>query len=254
MKRETILGVLAKYADFKFELHYEGYAEPGYDDPKSGIIATGNWNSCTVTKRIYDKPLPGFLKVKDQDATFTYEDRTMPRVSAMLEKLGVKIEWEDEWAFCDECYKLVRTSPDNYSWMPSYWAHVGGLLCKACVLEDPEDYLQSLKGNEQEACTFDIDLEDQEYREVDEQFQHGLHGGQNSDPKVIAKSLRKQGIVNFIFKLDCVGQFDQAFSVWVHKTEYDRLDVDSLESAGPDPAKILKAALAGLHSADMGNR
>lgn len=25
----------------------EGYAEPGYDNPKSGIVAFGNWNNVT---------------------------------------------------------------------------------------------------------------------------------------------------------------------------------------------------------------
>lgn len=240
MEVSTILQVLDEYADGRFQLHYEGYAEPGY--PEKELIATGNWNSRTERRRVYDKPIPDWLTVKNPDETYKHTDNTMPRIGAILEKLGVELEWEDEWCACEECSKLFRTEPDSYSWTPSYWAHDGiGLYCQACVQDDPEDYLEHLEGNPRAANTL-VDLEVQGYRHVDEEYENGWYGTED-DPKAIAEKLQKQGINRFIFEIDGVRQFDLSFSVWVHESEYSKLDSDEIESKGADPAVALAAAL-----------
>lgn len=226
MKTSTILRVLEGYPWAHFELHYEGYVEPGYNDPESGLIATGDWNP-----RSWDRPIPK-------------EDLLMPRIGAILEKLKVELQWEDEWCTCGECGKLVRTQPDSYSWTRSYWYNEGiGLYCEDCILEDPEDYLEYLEGNPDTANTLNLDLEDQGYRRVDEDFENGLSGGQCDDPHKIAESLRELGIERFIFEIDSTEQFGLAFSVWVHKSEYDKLDLGKIESKGPDPALAAQSAL-----------
>ncbi|GAG52478.1 unnamed protein product, partial [marine sediment metagenome] len=78
------------------QLCFEGYAEPGYSDPDSNVIAFGNWNA--ITEYDGDK----FQTIDDAPA----------RVASLLEKAGVELEWSDEWEFCGECGKAVRTKPD----------------------------------------------------------------------------------------------------------------------------------------------
>lgn len=191
----------------EFELHCNGYAEPGYSDPESGIIATGDWN------RHYRYQEPE-----------TKADLTMPRVAALLEKLGVELEWEDEWTECSDCNKLVRTSPDSYSWQPSYWrSDEGDIQCEECVLADPGPYLEWLEGNEIHCMTMDLDLEDQGYKLLEGRLEHGLYGGQDANPHKIAKALRAIDVERFIFTLDSTGQFDIEFSIWVHKDEWPKI-------------------------------
>lgn len=78
------------------------YAEPGYEQPKKGILFA-NWNR-------------------------------LPRgLDDILEKAGYAIEWSDEWFTCD-CGKAVRTSADSYCWTPSYKeTKHGEILCKDCA-------------------------------------------------------------------------------------------------------------------------
>ncbi len=226
METSTILQILDSAACGGFQLHEE-YAEPGYENPDSQLIATGNWNSQGGHN---GKPV----------------DNTMPRIAAILEKLGAELEWEDEWCSCEGCRKLFRTSPSSYSWKCSYWDSNGcGLYCHECVKEGPKGYLEHLEGNAGAANTLDLDLGEHEYREVDAEFENGLHGGQDDDPKVIAESLRKLGVKRFIFEIDSVGQFDLSFSVWVHKSEYDKLDPDEIDSKGAGPAIAMQVALRG---------
>lgn len=100
------------------QVYSEGYAEPGYD---GDVVALGNWNACSRYNRETQRS-------EDIDG--------MPaRLGEALEKLGVAIEWSDEWTTCDECGKLVRTSPDSYSWTPSYKIDDDSCetLCHECI-------------------------------------------------------------------------------------------------------------------------
>ena len=216
MNTGTILEVCQSHGDFRL---HEGYSEPGYDS-KKGTVATGNWNSLSKRRRRWPKELPEWLDVKEgRDAIEEYTDDTMPRIAAILEKLDVEIEWEDEWVECDSCYKIVRTSPDSYSWLPSYWNGEGEVLCFECIQEDPSDYIEHLKGNPNAALTLDIDLEDHGYVRLDEETEYasGFHPGQTDDPHEIAKELDAQGVSDYIFEITGTGQFDTHFVVWVHK-------------------------------------
>ncbi|VVB55201.1 Uncharacterised protein [uncultured archaeon] len=103
------------------QLHFNGYAEPGYTDPQCGIIATGNWNAIT----------------KWEGATHTTLSKTPEIVGRLFDKLGIETEWLDEWCSCSDCGKLVRTSPDSMSWTPSYTLGDGELIC--CECKEPKD-------------------------------------------------------------------------------------------------------------------
>ena len=113
--------------------HYNGYAEPGYSDPAGGVIATGDWNVVT----------------KWNEATHHYDtlDDSPARLGKLLEKLGVDLQWEDEWADCTECGMLVRTQPDGWDWRPYYWLGDGELLCADCAADNQ---VESVPGEEEE--------------------------------------------------------------------------------------------------------
>jgi len=211
---------------------HAGYAEPDYDDPRSGVIAFGNWNDMSRWNEAANR--------------FDAIDDTPGRVAKLLEKLGVELEWNDEWCFCDQCGKAVRTSPTSYGWRQSYAEIDGSISCCDCIAEDPTDYLQSLEGNSRRCVTLDIDLAEQGYVLLEGGFENGFHYGQDADPKVIGDALEKQGISRFIFCLDGTGQFDIAFSVWVHCEELAKVDEEAWASAqknGPSVAGGLQRAL-----------
>lgn len=211
----------------------EGYAEPDYSDPESGVIAFGNWNDITR----WDATKHEFVTIDD----------TPSRIAALLEKLGVELEWEDEWAICDQCGKAVRTSPTSYNWKPSYWQDDNGsITCCGCISEDPAEYLESLEGNTRKCVTLDLDLGEHGYVLLEDGFENGFHHGQDADPKLIGTALREQGIERFLFNLDHTGQFDLGFSVWVHEVEVSTLDHDAWQEApkdGPSVAGGLQRAL-----------
>jgi hypothetical protein len=103
------------------QLHYNGYAEPGYSDPESGIIATGNWNDITTYT----------------NGTHLTLSDIPSRIAKLFTKLGIPTEWSDEWCECTHCGKIVRTEPDSWSWKPSYKVGDGELWCNEC--DDSKD-------------------------------------------------------------------------------------------------------------------
>lgn len=110
----------------------EGFAEPGYNEPESGLVAFGNWNDISR----WDAAMHESVIIDD----------TPSRIATLLEKLGVELEWSDEWACCDQCGKAVRTSPDSNRWKPSFWQDgSGSITCCNCIAEDPADYLDALE-------------------------------------------------------------------------------------------------------------
>jgi hypothetical protein len=200
----------------EMNIHMDGYAEPGYDGE---VIATGNWNNVDVYNA----------------KTLTRDDvSNLPsRVSAILEKLGVSIEWSDEWVACGDCGKLVRTSPDSYSWTPSY-AIVNDceLLCHECIESDPSDYLESLENNPSAAMTLDIDPTDHGYVRMNEhEYENGFFEGQNDSPKKILVELESKGYQRVLFNISEASQFYMKFDVYVHESDIERMEEEKEERA-----------------------
>ena len=214
-----------------------GYAEPGYKDPESGVIAFGNWNKITR----YDEATNQFVTL----------DETLPRVAKLLEKIGVELKWSDEWTECCDCFKAIRTSPDSYGWQRSYWSSDNGDVCHECVKKHPYDYLESLEGNHRSAMTIDIDLAEHSYKLLESDFENGFHPGQDADPKVIAKSLRALGVERFLFTLDSAGQFDISFSVWVHEEALKELDMEKWEQSDKDGPSVSGGLQRALRDASV---
>ena len=83
------------------------YAEPGYEQPKRGILLA-NWNVFPST------------------------------IDTLLERYGFAVEWSDEWTTCSNCNKAMRTEPSSYDWTPAYTVEDGGEYCRDCKTEEEE--------------------------------------------------------------------------------------------------------------------
>lgn len=92
---------------------FTNYAEKGYENPASGVIAVGNWNAI-------QRGTPKDLII---------------RLDRILTRLGVELEWSDEWGSCDDCNSLFRTQSDCHDWTPSYSydEKKGETLCRHCA-------------------------------------------------------------------------------------------------------------------------
>lgn len=195
----------------EIQIHTEGYAEPGYD---GDVVATGDWNSVDR----YDSRLQVRVDLLGGDLP--------ERLCEAFERIGVEIEWSDEWSTCEDCGKLVRTSGDSYSWQPAYVImNDCELFCHECAQGFAEEYLQSIEGEPDRCCALDdVDPEDYGYvKHNAESFETGWHPGQNDDPHKLAKELRSYGIERFLFKLDENSQFYSRWSVYIHEDETDKL-------------------------------
>jgi hypothetical protein len=157
------------------------YAEPGYQQPRKGILFA-NWNEFSR------------------------------RATDLLERAGFEIEWEDEWTTCGGCGKALRTSPDSYSWQPSYFEFQGEITCLECT--DIPAYLETLENNPRRAVNDHIDPADYGYVKLEGNFENGLHEGMNDDPREIFKRLQAAGHKHLLFNIDSVNQFYITFEVY----------------------------------------
>jgi hypothetical protein len=229
-----------RYRVEEVHIHTDGYAEPGYsiEEGKSGVIALGNWNA--ITK--WDE--------KKHDSIVV--DQTICLLADEFEKLGIEMDWDDEWGYCSKCGKLFRVTQDSYRWQRYYWdCEDGDPICGDCVLEDPTEYLVSFEGKDNSCITIEIDLEKCGYIKLEGGFENGFYDGQDADPKLIAAELRHQDIERFIFNLDGVGQFDLSFSVYVHKSELKKLNKIKFKDKsynGPSVSGAMREALKDASS------
>lgn len=184
------------------------YAEPGYSTSKECILF-GNWNKLdrwNPETRTHDLILP--------------DSEIWQRTVRMLEERA-ELEWCDEWSTCSECSKAVRTQADSYGWQPSYWMGDGEFLCLECAAKNPEDVLLSYEDEDGKALSRDLGIDPAAhgYWLAQDEFESGWYGGQDADPKTIAKTLRSKDISRFLFRIDSVGQFDLSFSLFLHESE-----------------------------------
>jgi hypothetical protein len=186
------------------------YSEPGYErDNEDFPVFLANWNA----EGCWDHKLNKYVHTCE----------LMPKLGELLENNGASIEWSDEWARCEDCNNAFRISPDSYGWKQFGVDHGDFVSCGNCILEDPSEYFDWLRGHSDRAVTIHgLDPTDHGYARVNSQsFENGLHGGQDASPDAIASCLRKAGIEDFLFSVDSTGQFDLRFSVFVDRVTHD---------------------------------
>ena len=147
------------------------YAEPGYTDPEKGILFA-NWND--VIEVIGDA----------------------------LERAGYVLEWDDEWATCEDCYRAFRTEPDCWSWTPYYiWISDCELLCHDCARKDPGAYLESIEDEPNKEFEREIEIDPLEhgYKEIGEFAGKSLNA--------VLKDFHDRGIYHVILEVKERGAF-----------------------------------------------
>lgn len=190
-----------------------GYANR-YGDADT-VWVLGNWND----KDRYDA-----------DTQTRIVTDTMPsRLYTALSRIGVECEWLDEWSSCYDCGKLVRTSPDSYSYTPQFaYLDECDLVCSDCIESIGEDALESagLIDNAQSAVTFftSTQLESFGYQLWNEghSFESGWFDGQTDDPATVlsaVKSAHPESSV--VFLIDESSQFYSRWSAYFKLIDSD---------------------------------
>ena len=211
---------------------FDGYAEPGYGSGADDeLIAIGDWNT---------------INRSDREKGERVDISTLPKqLAESFERIGVEIEWSDEWASCCNCGKLVRTSGDSYSWAPSFVENDGELTCCECATEDDDSIaslLESYEGNPNNALTLDVDPTSHGYTCLFDRCENGWHRGMDASPKVIAKELHARGVGRFLFKIEENSQFYTTFGVYVHDEEWND-DLKTIATDGPSVSAALERGL-----------
>lgn len=183
----------------------QGYSEPGYTAGDQGIVLA-NWNNATR----YDS----------NTGEHTTIDGTPERMARMFEAAGCEIEWSDEWATCDDCSRIVRTSADSYGWTPSYaWIGDCSIVCAECLPDDPSEYIEQLKDSASSADTMGIIHALDGWHEVSANNETGFHPGQDDDPSAVLSQLHEAGLSGIVCSVDSAGQFDASWSAWAHEDD-----------------------------------
>lgn len=175
------------------------YSEPGYSAPEHGILFA-NWNP-----KKFDK--------KRESQTFE------SRLANLIDKtrLEIECEWSDEWTTCDDCNGAVRTSPNSYSWLPSYVTFNDcDIVCHNCVKNDIDSYEEHLINDANHAAVIDIDWSARGWTKFNGTYENGWHEGQNDNPREICKSVAEGD--DFLFEIVGKGQFDTRFIMWVRSS------------------------------------
>lgn len=207
------------------------YSEPGYTAPDTNMIAVCDWNPESFSK----------------DASKA--DRTMSRISDTLERLGVDMEWEDEWLACDKCDGLVRCQPDSYGWSRSYmFDDCDDCICATCLREDI-DYALELAENEDGLVSAHVLPNLEDYGYVRRYFlEYGLHDGQAYKPTRVKTWLRDLGVERSILKLADPSQFSVGYEVWVGESDKELVQAADIEEClqRPSPAEAMRRGLQAI--------
>ena len=190
-----------------------GYAEPGYHGSDT-VWVLGDWNNARST---YDAQRDG--------RPLTNAETVPSRLAAALERIGAEIEWSDEWTECQECWRIVRTEPDSYSWRRSYHqTEDGEVYCAECTLRDGESVIAEYVNDAHKCITFAGPefLTGLGFASYNGTFESGWHPGQNDDPaEILARIERDMPDHDVVFLLNSTGQFDIAFTAWTRERAED---------------------------------
>ncbi len=162
----------------------DGYSEPGYTLPEGARgVAFGNWN-------------------KD-------------RLGSIMERMGFELEWLDEWTVCSHCNHAFRTQPDSYSWkmFGAFLESSCEMVCGSCLADNPDWIIDEYVNDPHRAITFDLDLAEAGWVEVDGDWRNGWYG-QEDKPAEVAKQHVPDGH-DFVFVVGSVGQFELSFDLWI---------------------------------------
>jgi hypothetical protein len=163
-----------------------------------------------------------------------------------LSDFDCDVVFSDEYSKCVECDKILRTSPDSYSWTAPLYIEAEGYCCEDCAYKY-NDYVLEQYSNTNKSIPDSISIDDLGLVKVNnESFQNGLYGGQCDTPQPIIETLNNVGI-DVWFKV-YPRQFDCDFDVYVRSEDLDQaiIELSGTDTKGSDPAKNLEKALKNI--------
>ena len=136
----------------------------------------------------------------------------------ILEDDGYVLDWPDEVIVCEQG-KAWNIIPGFYGDMPKIKVCGGYVITKD---NDPSEWIEECEMTDYNQPIdalpnwFDVEhlISEGYEKQNEEEFENGLHVGQDDDPAEIAKSLFDRGAESVIFHIPRVGQFDIRFNVW----------------------------------------
>lgn len=167
-----------------------------YDDKKVWVI--GNWNG-TMGGRLFKA----------------------------LERIGVDAEWSDQHDPCDDCGKLLETSPNSYSWQPNYLIDEEcRYVCFDCLDVSDDSVLEEFGyiDNPDKAIPDVLarHLPEWGWEPFNGTFENGWHPGQDDKPEKILARIEAKWFKNkrkVVFRLDETSQFYIRFTAWTKAKE-----------------------------------
>lgn len=220
------------------------------------IVEEEDTISDNVMKKIYDSEVD-FIEAEDEDGNpflILYEWKDVKALQKVIKPdFEPKDEYDtsvldsmknigwgfaDEWSKCDECDKLIRTSPDSYSFKPDYWlSDEHGLLCGDCVRDNHAlEYAQTMINEPRKANTIlgENELEELGFTLIDKDFENGWYDRHDSPEEILEAALEKHPEGAFLFSISGVGQFATQFELWGAdledevelKEEFDDVEID----------------------------
>lgn len=169
------------------------YGEPGYTDPKSGIVFA-DWNNING------------------------------RIGNYLEAAGFGLEWSDQWVIDYNHNKAYRTSPNSYGWLPTaiYAPGGGELLTPDSDLSDVIGVLQCEYISDDcyllPAWITEENLLELGFMKQGSERESGLAPGQTANPKETLKELlADSGVLAVVF----TGYPSQFYTTWQAWAKYE---------------------------------
>lgn len=129
------------------------------------------------------------------DTACYYIPESFQPYNEILESLLGETGFNDEYDHCSNCYKIIRTSPDSYSWSPDYILSDDGLYCLDCV--DTEETLEELKNTKKplpEEIQSRGDHEGLIIELSDIKYSNGFHSGMDDSPDIILRTFKRAKI------------------------------------------------------------
>lgn len=206
---EFVQKVYDKYSNESDTLEFAGsYGEPGYSSalsPERLIVLGNHWCKC------------------DRQDMHTI-DKHYPHAFQALEDSGVEFEWYDEWTIDYENDKAYRSSPDSYSWQPSFvYSDDGGIITPDDDIDVWIDWALNNVSNVIPSVIYSgSDLEDAGFEKFNAYpFQNGFHEGMDETPeKAVEKLYAEQGNdVEFVFSFQENSQFYIGFDLYYRSTQ-----------------------------------
>ena len=147
-----------------------------------------------------------------------FEPRDRWDTSVLDNAFDGKYGFSDEYAVCDMCGKVIQTSPDSYSWTPDFFADYDGgyMVCGDCVRESPEDYLNSIINNPNNANTI-LDrgtLRAEGFELVEDDYENGWYDRSDSPEEILKNAREEHPEAEFIFSISAQEQFRTNFELW----------------------------------------